>query len=163
MKIKQADYIIMIVFAFVVGLIAFTFFDSAEAQDSLIEGTLTDDAGSVAVVSASIAPSGFSPVMTGTTGSGDVAIELRPHSVSDGLLSVDISVNTHSVSLENFDLKQITDLTFAGKTLKPIDTPILQGHHNNGVLVFDVGEEIFKFTITIRGIPKMQERVFKWG
>lgn len=100
---------------------------------------------------------------TGSTGSGDVLIELTPHEVVDGLLEVDIAVNTHSVTLEGFDLMQITTLEFNGKTLKPIDAPTLRGHHNSGTLSFEVGEDIDRFTIKIEGIPNVEERTFEWG
>lgn len=107
--------------------------------------------------------SSFKLISSGSTGPGEVAIDLKPHKVSNGQLQVDIGVNTHSVSLEEFDLKEITTFEFNGKSIKPISAPSLTGHHNSGTLVFDVGENIESFTIKIIGIPKVEERVFTWN
>lgn len=106
--------------------------------------------------------SGFKLISTGSTGSGEVEIDLKPHAIKDGLLEVDIGVNTHSVSLEGFDLKEITVLEFNGKSIKPSSAPALAGHHNSGTLTFDVGEDIESFIIKITGIPKVEVRIFEW-
>ncbi len=115
-----------------------------------------------AVKTPSLDKSTFSPVETGTTGSGDVSIELEPRQVINGELKVDIAVNTHSVDLSPFNLKQITTLEYNGKLIKPVSAPNLGGHHSNGELVFEVGEDIDSFKIRIKGIPKVEERIFEW-
>lgn len=106
--------------------------------------------------------SGFKLITSGSTASGEVSIELKPHEVSNGQLEVDISVNTHSVSLEKFNLKEITTLEFNGKSISPVSAPSLTGHHNSGTLIFDVDEDMNSFTIKIVGIPKVEERIFEW-
>ncbi len=106
--------------------------------------------------------SGFSSIDSGSTGPGDVSVELTPHDVTNGRLVVDVAVNTHSVDLSPFDLKQITTLEYNGKSIKPITAPSLGGHHNSGELIFEVEEEINSFKIKIKGIPKVEERVFNW-
>ena len=111
---------------------------------------------------APVAGSGFGTVSTGSTGQGDVSVDLTPVGVVGGKLEVDIAVNTHSVDLSQFDLKKIITLEYAGKSVNPISVPVLAGHHNNGKLVFDVGEKIDKFAIKIKGIPKVEDRVFSW-
>ena len=100
---------------------------------------------------------------TGSTGMGDVLVELTPHGVTDGKLEIDIAVNTHSVTLSDFDLKEITTLEFGGKVIKPTEAPNLAGHHSSGTLVFDVEGNIDAYTITIVGIPKVEQRTFTWG
>ncbi|MBC8495309.1 hypothetical protein H8D36_04100 [archaeon] len=104
----------------------------------------------------------FKLISSGSTDSGDVSVDLKPHKVVNGKLEVDISVNTHSVSLEGFDLKELTTLEFNGKFIKPTLAPSLTGHHNSGTLTFDVNENIDSFTIKIIGIPKVEERIFEW-
>lgn len=106
--------------------------------------------------------SNFKSIDSGTTNPGDVSVELKPHKIINGKLNVDISVNTHSIDLNQFDLKQITTLEYNGKTIKPISALTLTGHHNSGNLVFDLGENVDSFTIIIKGIPKVEERMFKW-
>lgn len=81
---------------------------------------------------------GFKSIDSGTTGSGDVSVELTPGGIKNNQLTVRISVNTHSVSLEGFDLKEITTLEYGGKLIKPVDAPNLGGHHSDGELIFDV-------------------------
>jgi len=106
--------------------------------------------------------SGFESIDSGSTGPGDVSIELTPQNIENNQLNVNIAVNTHSVDLSQFDLKQITTLEYNGKTISPISAPTLGGHHSNGELIFEVDEEIDNFIVKIKGIPKVQERVFEW-
>ncbi len=101
-------------------------------------------------------------VTTGTTGNGDVEIALTPLSLENNQLKVQISANTHSIELEQFDLKEKTELLYGDKTLKPATAPKLSGHHSSGILVFDIKDEIDKFIIIIGGIPKIEKRVFSW-
>lgn len=112
--------------------------------------------------SASAVKSGFETVFTGSTDQGDVSIDLTPVGVVGGKLELDMAVNTHSVDLGQFDLKKIITLDYAGKTVSPVSVPVLAGHHNNGKLVFDVGGKIDKFVVKIKGIPKVEDRVFSW-
>ncbi len=104
----------------------------------------------------------FKTISSGTTNDGEVSVELKPHKVKNGKINVDISVNTHSVDLNKFDLRQITTLEYNNLIIYPTSAPTLTGHHNSGNLVFDIGENINSFTIKIKGIPKIEERVFKW-
>ena len=98
---------------------------------------------------------------SGSTESGDVSVELTPSFLGDKLI-VSSSINTHSVDLTQFNLKEITTLEYNGKTIKPASAPDLMGHHSGGDIVFDVGKEIKEFIIKIKGIPKVEERVFTW-
>jgi len=106
----------------------------------------------------------FESIDSGSTDSGDVSIELMPYEIKNGLLKIKISVNTHSVNLNQFDLKQITSLEYEGKTAKPISAPSLGSHHNNGELIFDIEneKELDLFTIKIGGIPMVMDRIFTW-
>jgi len=104
----------------------------------------------------------FESINSGSTDSGDVSIELTPYEMNKKQLKVRIAANTHSVDLSGFDLKQITFLEYNGQTIKPISAPSLQGHHSNGELIFNIEKELSSFTIKIKGIPKVEERVFTW-
>lgn len=111
----------------------------------------------------SLAGTGNPTQSTGTTGTGDVQIDLTPHDFNNGILEVDMAVNTHSVDLSQFDLKEITTLTIDGQEFKPTEAPSLSGHHSGGTLVFNPQKEADSFTITITGIPQPQSRKFSWG
>ena len=104
----------------------------------------------------------FKTVSIGSTDSGDILMDLTPKGIENGKFAVDISVNTHSIDLSQFDLMQITTLEYEGKAIKVAAAPKLSGHHSSGTLVFDTGKDIKNFKITIKGIPAVDERVFEW-
>ena len=107
-------------------------------------------------------PDKMTTVSTGSTDEGDVAIDLTPSKVTNGRLSVEISVNTHSVDLSPYDLEKITILEYGGKTIYPESAPDLSGHHASGTIIFKVEDDLNEFRIRIRGIPKVEERLFEW-
>jgi len=109
-------------------------------------------------------------ISTGSTQTGDVLVELTPKEIISGKLYVDINANTHSVSLDEFDLMKITNLEINGIKISPSEAPLLSGHHASGTLSFDAGNKAVlssdlssnSFTIIIKRIPIAEERVFKW-
>ncbi len=109
----------------------------------------------------------FRTVATGSTDDGDVLIEIAPGQIRNGVLVADVSANTHSVDLSQFDLAKLSTLSYNGKILKPVSVPLLSGHHSSGEMVFDLGvavdgKTVEGFAITIKGIPAVDERVFEW-
>lgn len=102
-------------------------------------------------------------ITTGTTESGDVAIELKPQAIQDGAITFLMTANTHSVDLSQFNLQKITTLTYNGKVISPSAVPQLTGHHTSGILVFPMDKNSATFTVSIKGIPLEQERVFRWS
>jgi hypothetical protein len=105
----------------------------------------------------------FSTKSSGSTNSGDVSIELTPRLQDNNQLKVDISVNTHSVTLSDFDLMLLTELSYGDNTIRPISAQKLSGHHSSGTLIFEVESKLDDFEIKIRDIPKVKERVFRWS
>ncbi len=95
------------------------------------------------------------------TSEGEASISLTP-SLQDSRLTVDISVDTHSVDLSAYDLRELATLNYGGISVKPASAPLLSGHHVTGVLVFDAGEMPGSFEIVIKGIPDIDERKFSW-
>ncbi|MBS3113381.1 hypothetical protein J4418_04840 [Candidatus Woesearchaeota archaeon] len=57
---------------------------------------------------------------------------------------------------------KIIKLVYENKKISPVSAPKLSGHHANGELVFNLEKEINSFAVTIEGIPKINERLFKW-
>ena len=90
-----------------------------------------------------------------------VTVDLTPK-FENGKLYVDIEINTHTVDLSQYDLKDIVALEFEGKSIKPVSAPKLSGHHNSVQLIFDVGKELSNFKIIVKDLPDIQERVFEW-
>lgn len=151
MKEKHENYILygLLVVVIIGALLSFTGFSKGT---STATGTTTENKKETS----------FDPISTGTTDPGDVSVELTPIGIENGQLKVLIAMNTHSVTLSDFDLKQITTLEYNGKSIKPVSAPSLDGHHPNGDLVFNIGESLNSFKIIIEGIPKVEERVFTW-
>jgi len=108
------------------------------------------------------ADTALNKITTGTTNEGDVEIGLTPSGFVNGQFKVSIATNTHSVDLSPFNLKQITTLEYEGKIIYPSSAPAMQGHHAQGTLVFETKTAPQSFTIKIKGIPSIDERVFAW-
>lgn len=102
-------------------------------------------------------------ISIGSADSGGVVVELIPASYKNGKLTINISMNTHSVSLGDHDLAEITVLEYKGRTYKPVKVKAGGGHHAYGKIVFELDEEPSNYTVTISGIPMVQKRVFKWN
>jgi DNA polymerase III epsilon subunit-like protein len=105
----------------------------------------------------------FDTKTTGSMESGDALVELTPVIVNGRRIEVKFKINTHSVKLSQFDLEQITTLKYSGKVLKPVKASSIGGHHSTGTIVFDTEKEnISNFTIRIKGIPSVEDRVYEW-
>ena len=104
----------------------------------------------------------FKAIFSGSLDAGDATVELTPKGFDNGKFKVDISVNTHSVDLSQYDLMEITTLQYGGRQIKPESVPKLAGHHNYGTMIFDLDKSPESFKITINGIPNVMERVFEW-
>ncbi|PIN87535.1 hypothetical protein COV12_03370 [Candidatus Woesearchaeota archaeon CG10_big_fil_rev_8_21_14_0_10_32_24] len=105
---------------------------------------------------------GYDTISTGTTNPGEVSVALTPKGIIKGSFVVDISANTHSVDLSQYDLSNLITLKYDHKEIYPKSAPTLSGHHAAGTIVFNLNQDIKTFTITIKGIPKIEERVFSW-
>ena len=86
-----------------------------------------------------------------TSNEGSVDLTLEPESYSNGKFNVRVSVNTHSVELSQFNLKEIVSLEYDGKSTKPISTPELSGHHSSGILIFEVDKKPTKYSFKVEG------------
>jgi hypothetical protein len=101
-------------------------------------------------------------IAVGSMGPGDAVIELKPDKYKDGKLVVKYYANTHSVSLGNYNLLESTSLKIGDKYFRPVDADGLYGHHPKGRITFLLDELPDSFTIVIRGIPAVDERVYEW-
>ncbi len=117
----------------------------------------------IPLLETSTATNAYPPIISGTTKTGDVVIELVPLGVIDGLLQVEASFNTHSVDLDQFDLKTSTRLMIKQKEINPVAVPVLQRHHASGAYAFPVTSVPKEFIITITGIPAERLRTFQWS
>jgi hypothetical protein len=83
-----------------------------------------------------------------------------------------VALDTHSVALDGYDLRQLALLRVDGVSVAPAswDTPA-GGHHRAGTLTFpsttDHGSQLItersqKVELVIRGVGEVPERVFTW-
>jgi hypothetical protein len=61
----------------------------------------------------------------------------------------------------------MTTLEYGDRKLKPTYSDRMNGHHDSGVMVFDLGKlhdpaALSAFSITISGLPSEEVRVFRW-
>jgi len=93
---------------------------------------------------------------------GEVTFDLTPIGLVDGQFTFSIEINTHTVDLSQYDLKDYITFNYDEKSLKPIKAPQLQGHHNSGTLIFNLNEIPEEFNIKIIGIPDVDQRILEW-
>ncbi|MBI2108097.1 hypothetical protein HYU10_04335 [Candidatus Woesearchaeota archaeon] len=96
------------------------------------------------------------------TSEGEVTIDITPKGLNNGNMIFDISFNTHTVDLTQFDLKKLVVLEADGRQIAPSSAPSLSGHHNSGELAFNTGKDLNRFKIKINEIPDVKERVLEW-
>jgi len=101
---------------------------------------------------------------TGTTNPGDVEITLTPY-IGGKEVIIAAAFNTHSVDLSAFDIRQAAVLQYQTKVYSPTSASPLQGHHGSGEIIFKTDlliKEDKEFTVTLTGIPLIQERKYSW-
>jgi len=102
-------------------------------------------------VAAGTAPDPAAPTYATQTSSGEVSFQLTPR-IEGGRLIVNVHSDTHSGDLAEIDLTKAFTLEVDGKSLKPVATKPLGGHHSDGSVAFDVGSAPKTFTLTISGV-----------
>jgi Spy/CpxP family protein refolding chaperone len=93
---------------------------------------------------------------------------------ADGKLAIQLTLETHSVDLDPYQLEQLAVLRDAqGREVRALalESPSGSGHHREGVLLFPgtdasgkpvLGPEASPLTLILRQIGGVQERVFRW-
>lgn len=87
----------------------------------------------------------------------------------DGFLVVGVSMNTHSVDLDQYDLSGLSVLTDdSGKDYAPISwSAPAGGHHRQGALSFPIPDSLKQgqaeyLKLIVRGVAGVEQRVFEW-
>ena len=107
--------------------------------------------------------------LTQTNADGAVEIQVKWETENKDSLVFDVSMNTHSVDLDKYDLKQVTVLHDSqGNEYQPLSwTSAPGGHHRSGKLTFAVPdslkEDSTKFLhMVIRNVAGISERSLEW-
>jgi len=105
--------------------------------------------------------------VSGTMEPGNIRLELSPEGFKNSAFKVRFFANAHDMVLEPYDLAQMTTLQYEGRLLKPSHTDRMKGHHDSGLMYFDIGkshdpDSLATFSITVKGLPRDEVRVFNW-
>ena len=104
-----------------------------------------------------------------TSSGGGVNIEIEWRGLNDGSLVFSVSMNTHSGSIDQYDLRELTILRdSSGKEYRPGSAEVPPGgHHRSGLLTFPISDPANQLTskyfdLRLRDIAGVAERDFKW-
>ncbi|MBS3132823.1 hypothetical protein J4470_01680 [Candidatus Woesearchaeota archaeon] len=95
------------------------------------------------------------------TSEGEVTVSLIPKHYQ-GVLKVDYIINTHTADLSRINLQEQVSLNTNGKNIKPVNSPLLSGHHDSGTLEFNVEKISLPFEIIMKNIPDVKLRKIIW-
>ncbi len=110
--------------------------------------------------------------INGTTQSnsgGSVTIGLKWPAGKSQSLAIEVAMNTHSVNLDEIDLKTLSVLRDdSGQEYSPVSWSAEPGsHHRSGTLTFKPPDSLKQgkakyVEIVIRGVAGIKERLFRW-
>ena len=100
---------------------------------------------------------------------GNVIVDVEWIKAEGGLLVFNVTMNTHSVNLDGYDLGELSVLRDdKGNEYQPVSwNPAGGGHHTQGTLTFPIPDSVKQgqagyFEIVIRDIAGIEARVLKW-
>ena len=104
-----------------------------------------------------------------TNAEGNVTIEVEWGGAQDGSLVFNVSMDTHSIDLDGYDLARLAVLRDdTGQEYQPVSWNTAGGgHHQSGVLTFPLPDSVNQgkgkyVEMIIRGVAGIEERVLKW-
>ena len=105
--------------------------------------------------------------VSGVMEPGNIRLELSPEGFDNGQLKVRFFANAHDLILNPYDLALMTTLEYGSRRLKPSYSDRMKGHHDSGLMFFEIGKlhnptTLSPFSITVSGLPSEEVRVFKW-
>ena len=115
------------------------------------------------------APVSQRPTQVRSNNEGAVTIDLNWQSEKITRLEFSVTMDTHSVNLDQYDLGKLAVLRDgAGTESLPLTwDSAAGGHHRTGTLAFPLPDSVSQskaqyFEIVIRDVDSIKERVFKW-
>ena len=93
---------------------------------------------------------------------GEINFRLTPTRIKNGELLIKIRADTHSGDLENLNLKDGVTLIMESEEYKPVNKLEMDGHHDKGVLRFDMAKLPEKFQITIHKVRSDGDITLNW-
>jgi hypothetical protein len=107
-------------------------------------------------------PATISAAAAQTSEGGSVTVVVTPQTTDDSV-AFTVALDTHSVDLDGYDLREIALLRVDGRELRPTawDAP-KGGHHRQGTLVFPASPPGGSMELVIRDVAGIAERSFRW-
>ena len=105
--------------------------------------------------------------VSGVMEPGNIRLEISPKGFENGIFKIRFFANAHDLTLDLYDLALMTTLDDGKQRFKPSFSDKMKGHHDSGIILFDLGklhtpDSLSTFSITVRGLPKEEVRVFNW-
>ncbi|MBI2869776.1 MAG: hypothetical protein HYX96_08135 [Chloroflexi bacterium] len=99
---------------------------------------------------------------------GEVTIIVTWEGPRDGGLAMDVTMNTHSVNLDNYDLGKLAAVRYGpGSEYRPVSwNAPAGGHHRRGTLVLPLppaSDGVSTVELVIRNVGGIKERVLSWA
>lgn len=111
-------------------------------------------------------PEALAPDPVQSSSGGAVTLEAKLLGHQEDTLVFEVSMNTHSVNLDSYNLKELAVLRDdRGIEYRPSDWgSVFGGHHRKGRLAFTHSDQSARsFELVIRDVAGIKERVLKWG
>ncbi len=100
---------------------------------------------------------------------GSVTIDVEWTKAENGFLIFDVTMNTHSLDLDQYDLGELAVLRDdMGNEYHPVSWDSAPGgHHRNGILTFSLPDSVSQgeakyVEMIIQDVAGIEERVLKW-
>ncbi len=166
MNEKMSVYLIFV--SLILVLAAFTIFQYRHTMINapVAENAVSKSAGGPTAVNF-LKKGEYPSFVSGVMEPGNIRLELSPEGFENDAFKVRFFANAHDLILDTYDLALMTTLEYENRLLKPLRFDRMKGHHDSGLMVFDLGilhnpDSLTTFSITVRGLPKEETRVFSW-
>ena len=105
--------------------------------------------------------------VSGVMEPGNIRLELSPEGFENGVFKVRYFANAHDLRLDPYDLTLMATLDDGNQRFTPSYSDRMKGHHDSGLMFFDFGklhtpDSLTTFSMTVRGLPNEEVRVFSW-
>ena len=166
MRDRSSIYLILALALMVIGGFAIFQYRHTKVNEPVAERSKAENTSETSEVKF-IEKGKYPSFASGVMGPGNIRLELSPEGFDGTVFKVRYFANAHDMVLGPYDLATMTTLEYDGEHFTPMRVDRMKGHHDSGLLYFDLGKlhsaDFLKtFSITVRGLPKEKTRVFKW-
>ena len=166
MRDKTSVYIIFALLFLVLTTFTVFLYRQTKINAPAVVNSTSESAGGPTAVQF-IKKGEYPSFVSGTMEPGNIRLEISPEGFENGVFKVRFFANAHDLTLDLYDLARMTTLDDGKLRFKPSSSDKMKGHHDSGLIFFDLGklhtpDSLSTFSITVRGLPKEETRVFSW-